>query len=99
VIDRAMPVRDESGRFVPQEKPVKPVLNKPVVVKVDQTTAGPADDAGAGAGDGKPDSKVRDLLGDIKDKIGGGVDLSGGEEVDPNIKAAQEIAGVDRETA
>jgi len=88
VVDRAMPQRDESGRFVPQEKPVKPVLSRPVVVKVDQTTAGAADGAGAV----KSDGKVRDLLGDIKDKIGGAV--SGNEEVDPNIKAAQEIAGV-----
>lgn len=87
-VDRALPARDTCGRFVAPQKPVKPALNKPVVVKVDQTTAGPADGAGAG----KPDSKVRDLLGDIRDKIGGAV--SGNEEMDPNIKAAQEIAGV-----
>lgn len=88
VVDRALPKLDANGRPIPLPEPVKPVLNKPVVVKVDQTTAGAADGAGAG----KPDSKVRDLLGDIKDKIGGAV--SGNEEVDPNIKAAQEIAGV-----
>jgi hypothetical protein len=87
VVDRALPKLDPNGRPIAPPEPAKPVLNKPVVIKVDQTMAGAAD------GTGRPDGKIRDLLGDIKDKIGG-VDLSGGEEVDPNIKAAQEIAGV-----
>jgi hypothetical protein len=102
VVDRAMPTRDASGRFVAQPKPAKPVLTKPVVVKVDQVAGGPEGRDGRGrftGGSGEADkdgegSKIGKLLGDIRDKIGGGVDLSGGEEVDPNIKAAQEIAGV-----
>lgn len=90
VVDRALPKLDANGRLIALPEPVKPMLNKPVVVKVDQTTAGAADGAADGAG--KSDSKVRDLLGDIKDKIGGAV--GGSEGVDPTIKAAQEIAGV-----
>jgi hypothetical protein len=90
VVDRALPKLDANGRPIALPEPVKPMLNKPVVVKVDQTTAGAADAAADGAG--KSDSKVRDLLGDIKDKIGGAV--GGSEGVDPTIKAAQEIAGV-----
>ena len=102
VVDRAMPTRDASGRFVAQPKPAKPVLTKPVVVKVDQVAGSAEGRDGRGrftGGSGEADkdgegSKIGKLLGDIRDKIGGGVDLSGGEEVDPNIKAAQEIAGV-----
>jgi hypothetical protein len=85
VVDRTVPKLDANRRPIPLPETVKPVLKKPVSVKVDH-----ADSAGSDAV--KSDSKVRDLLGDIKDKIGGAV--GGSEEVDPNIKAAQEIAGV-----
>jgi hypothetical protein len=86
VIDRALPKLDTNGKRIPEPAPAKPMLNKPAKNADPVTTAGTAPDATG--------SKVRDLLGDIKDKIGNAVDLSGSEEVDPNIKAAQEIAGV-----
>lgn len=84
VVDRALPMRDAIGRFMAQVKPVKPELTRP------------AKQEGAAAVGTTPDApanKIGKLLGDIRDKISG-PDLSGGEEVDPNIKAAQEIAGV-----
>ena len=83
VMDRAMPMRDDIGRFLAQAKPVKPELNRPAKQEGAAAVGTERDVTGG---------KVRDLLGDIKDKIGGAVD--GNEEVDPNIKAAQEIAGV-----
>lgn len=86
VVDRALPKLDSDGKRIPEPLPAKPMLDRPAKNADPVTTAGTAPDATG--------SKVRDLLGDIKDKIGNAVDLSGGEEVDPNIKAAQEIAGV-----
>lgn len=47
-----------------------------------------------GSGSIDSTSKTMGLLSDIKDSIGNVVDLSGGDEVDPAIKAAHEIQGV-----
>ena len=98
VIDRAMPIRDASGRFVTQAKPVKPELAKPaktIKTEVANAATGERDNKGrfTGGGTEQEGSKIGKLLGDIRDKISG-PDLSGGEEVDPNLKAAHERAGV-----
>lgn len=85
VMDRALPKLDANGKPVPVPKPAKPELNRPAKQAEWVAAVGATPDA--------PANKIGKLLGDIRDKISA-PDLSGGEEVDPNIKAAQEIAGV-----
>jgi hypothetical protein len=79
-------------------KPVAPgsMVKPGSVTGAGSTAAGGRDEKGRFTKDGDSDesgSKMRKLLGDIRDRIAG-PDLSGAEEVDPNIKAAQEIAGL-----
>lgn len=90
---RNMPLRDASGRYLAQPKIATPVLGK---TGQSEAVPGGRDERGRFTKDGEADptgGKMRTLLGEIRDKIGG-PNLGGSEDVDPNIKAAQEIAGV-----
>jgi hypothetical protein len=97
----SFPKRDAAGRFVAAEPAVRPAAYKGPAPKdlTANAQTGSRDVKGrfvkeeGATNDAPSGSKVSDLLSDIKDKIGG-VDLSGGQEVDPSIKAAQEVAGV-----